>query len=530
MHHQVDPHTIAYKKVVAEASGVPCVLESVFGVYGPDHEDDAGQVITGINWSATLTPPFHLLGMHLSAARVEQGSPVVVMVHLAIPRPTFRDRGKQTIALPATIEEALGPTVAHVTQAWTAAQQRTDRSRRADMRAAEALRRSTRAQYPSVKEAAYQLMPQASLAASGQGRFVAHARQIMYAARREILEMIHPDKADKGLNAQYFTQILVPDFMTEHPDLTADWDVIFDDRGHFREPHRQNGRERIIGLGTMAVRNYIQSWTSSIPEEIRAIFLPFDLDTSGPALRYHNALFIEKEGFDELIQQAQIAERFDIAPMSTKGMSNTAARRLVDELSRLGVTIYVLHDFDKSGFSILKTLRTDTRRYRFRSTPQVIDLGVTLPDVRAMGLQSERVTYRHAADPRLELDRCGATPEEHAFLVGERRWNPSTHQVYWTGQRVELNAMTSDQFVGWIEQRLTDHGVTKVVPTPDTLAKAYRLAMRTKTINEQLARLQMTTREQAMLIPDDLTARVHEALRENPARSWDAAVWALVHR
>jgi len=93
------------------------------------------------------------------------------------------------------------------------------------------------------------------------------------------------------------------------------------------------------------------------------------VETSGPKNRYQSVLFVEKEGFDELIEQAQIAERFDCAPMSTKGMSNTAARKLVDELSLLGVTIYVLHDFDKSGFSILHTLRTDTRRYRFKSTP-----------------------------------------------------------------------------------------------------------------------------------------------------------------
>jgi DNA topoisomerase VI subunit A len=108
------------------------------------------------------------------------------------------------------------------------------------------------------------------------------------------------------------------------------------------------------------VRQYIASWQGTVRDTIEHIFLPFDVKTSGPAHRYQAVLFIEKEGFDELIQQAQIAERFDIAPMSTKGMSNTAARRLVDELSQLGVTIYGLHDFDKSGFSILHTLRTNS--------------------------------------------------------------------------------------------------------------------------------------------------------------------------
>ena len=33
-----------------------------------------------------------------------------------------------------------------------------------------------------------------------------------------------------------------------------------------------------------------------------------------------------------------------------------------------------------------------------------------------------------------------------------------------TGQRVELNAMTSDQFVAFVERKLTEHGAAKVIP------------------------------------------------------------------
>jgi hypothetical protein len=372
-------------------------------------------------------------------------------------------------------------------------------------------------------------MPEAYQAASGQGRYVAHARQIMYAARPQILAEIHPDQAAKGLKAQYFTQTLVPDYMTEHPDETADWDVVFDERGHFREPHHQNGRQCLVGLGTMSVRKYLASWTTRVRADLGLIELPFDLETSGPTHRYRAVLFVEKEGFDELIEQAQIAERFDIAPMSTKGMSNTAARRLVDELSQRGVTIYVLHDFDKSGFAILHTLRTDTRRYRFTSTPKVIDLGLTLADVQAMDLQAEPQPHRQEKDPKLDLARCGATPEEQAFLIpGERRWNPSTHTWYWPGQRVELNAMTSDQFVDWIERRLTEHGVQKVIPDPDTLAEAYQLAVRTTAMNAELVRLQGTMTQQPVVVPDDLDVRIRAVLRESPELSWDAVVWKIV--
>ena len=63
-------------------------------------------------------------------------------------------------------------------------------------------------------------------------------------------------------------------------------------------------------------------------------------------------------------------------------------------------------------------MRTNTRRYRFRATPKVIDLGLTLPDVTSMALQSEPHNYRQQVDPKQDLARCGATAEEQAFLVG----------------------------------------------------------------------------------------------------------------
>jgi hypothetical protein len=273
----------------------------------------------------------------------------------------------------------------------------------------------------------------------------------------------------------------------------------------------------------------VKSWTHQIYSTIGDVSLPFDVETSGPANRYQSALFVEKEGFDELIQQAQIAERFDIAPMSTKGMSNTAARRLIDELSGAGVTIYVLHDFDKSGFLILHTLRTDTRRYQFQSTPKVIDLGLTLADVQAMDLQSEPVTYQHELDPKRDLARCGATAAEQAFLVQEQHWNGTKEKWYWTGQRVELNAMTSDQFVAWLERKLMEAGVQKVVPTREVLARTYRKAVRTNAINAEIERLQETMRHEPIVLPrGDLTAEVAWELQHTPAQSWECVMMQLV--
>ena len=84
--------------------------------------------------------------------------------------------------------------------------------------------------------------------------------------------------------------------------------------------------------------------------------------------RYRNVLFLEKEGFNDLLAAAEIAERFDLAIMSTKGYSSTAARTVGRGARRR--SIFVLHDFDKDGLGICYTLHHDTIRYQFAQPPR----------------------------------------------------------------------------------------------------------------------------------------------------------------
>ncbi len=87
----------------------------------------------------------------------------------------------------------------------------------------------------SIRDAAWQIMEKAYLKASANGKLPAHARQIMYAARPHI-QRTADREIGKGFD-QYFTQTLLPDYMLEHPDKTNGWNVVFDARGHFHEPH-----------------------------------------------------------------------------------------------------------------------------------------------------------------------------------------------------------------------------------------------------------------------------------------------------
>src|SRR5439155_12075014 len=122
-----------------------------------------------------------------------------------------------------------------------------------------------------------------------------------------------------------FTQGYLPDFIAAHPELTKDWDVVYDDRGHFTEPHTGE----TFGLGTLKVRRYRQTWsTPSFTTPDGQLFHLDEIETCGPHCRYKYVLFLEKEGFDELLAAGQIAERYDLAIMSTKGQTVTAARRL----------------------------------------------------------------------------------------------------------------------------------------------------------------------------------------------------------
>ena len=102
--------------------------------------------------------------------------------------------------------------------------------------------------------------------------------------------------------------------------------MVYDDRGHFMEPHT----DRVIGLGTLNVRDYLSRVNRLKLEE--ADFAPASVKTYGPDGCFGAVLYVEKEGFMPLFERVKLAQRYDIAIMSSKGMSVTAARQLVDRI------------------------------------------------------------------------------------------------------------------------------------------------------------------------------------------------------
>src|SRR5215213_7916085 len=143
-----------------------------------------------------------------------------------------------------------------------------------------------------------------------------------------------------------------------------------------------------------------------------------------PGRRFGAVLFVEKEGFAPLFRAVRLAERYDLAIMSTKGLSTTAARTLVDHfVGRKKVPVLCIRDFDLAGFTIAGTLRKGTRRHRWRSDGAV-DLGLRGEDVEEWALEEEEVFYRGAGGSLLDdeeairrkieptLQEYGATDDE----------------------------------------------------------------------------------------------------------------------
>ena len=116
------------------------------------------------------------------------------------------------------------------------------------------------------------------------------------------------------------------------------------------------------------------------------------------------------------------------------------------------------------------------------------------------------------------LRRYGATEDEIDFLL-ERQ------------QRVELNAMTSPEFVEFLERKLAENGIGKVVPDADTLRLAALRAARIAKVQHAIdAMSEVSDAEAEADIPEDIEAQVRKALEDGPTRTWDDVLVEIMRR
>jgi hypothetical protein len=144
--------------------------------------------------------------------------------------------------------------------------------------------------------------------------------------------------------------------------------------------------------------------------------------------------------------------------MSSKGFSTRAARDLGDKLAEHDepVTIFCAHDADASGTMIHQTFQEATKARGARKI-RIVNLGLEPWEAIAMGLEVEEVERGNKRKPvaNYVCERTDAAPDGTSW----EEWL-QTH-------RVELNAMTTPQFIAWLDGKLAAYD--KLIPPPDVL-------------------------------------------------------------
>jgi hypothetical protein len=406
-----------------------------------------------------------------------------------------------------SLSEAVTKAVTDVTKTWTA--QRKKEERRPGARAFRYVSMNYGQMW--VKDAADLTMEEAYNKVTSNGTLLpAQARQVMYQARPLIKAL-----TSRSWNDDYYTQKLLPDYIKEN-DL--DWDVVYKDRGTFVEPHTR----KTVPLGTVNVRNYLGGFGE--PEFLNPEVTNPELETRGPDCRFGAVLGIEKEGFNGLFEQSRLLERFDIGLASIVGQSTTSARHLIDEMcGDHDMKLFFVHDFDVAGFDIIGTLRRDTRRYEFVNDIEIVEVGLRLSDVRHYNLEqfaepAARKGRKSWMAVRHTLRSNGASDEECEFLQT---------------RRVEINALSNAQLIDMIERKLREHGIQKIVPDDEMLARAYRFFVKAKKLEDALDQFKQDLDDEDdndLVIPRGLRNKVKALLKKSRHSSWDTVVARLAGR
>jgi hypothetical protein len=206
--------------------------------------------------------------------------------------------------------------------------------------------------------------------------------------------------------------------------------------------------------------------------------------------------------------------------MSSKGFSTRAARDLVDKLAEHDepVTIFCVQDADASGTMIYQTFQEATRARSARKI-KIVNLGLEPWGAIAMGLEVETVEQGKRRKPVADYVR-----EREDLAPDGDTWEDwlQTH-------RIELNAMTTPDFIEWLDEKMADYS-GKLIPPAEVLEKelAERIEMRVRaTITERILREaglenQVATAIAAIEKPDGvaLAEGISDLFKQEPDREW----------
>jgi hypothetical protein len=469
-----------YKRVRGTADGRPFVVEAALAVV----ERGTGTVYYGVNFSPSFgdaltdwtldNPEFVACGfggvLQNGHAHPDgrQATRTVAAFHLVAPGLTFLDKGKVRVEPPEELVKAAAAAAWAVVKTLYKEEERRKKDAARQERAdEERLREERRGEWP-LNRAVYHVLPEAVTKATG-GTSRTSAHTLYYHVR----PLIQP-YTSRTLSSDYFEQNLLPAYQRERGALLLPDGrpaIYYESRGTLIEPHT----EHELPLGTREVEGY-----------------------RFPAWLYDKILLVEKTGLWPVLQDAKLAERYDMAIVASEGYATEACRVLFEKADKeREYQLFVLHDADPYGYNIARTLREETRRMPgYKVT--VHDLGLKLQDALDLGLATENFTRKADLPRGLVLNEL-----ETEYFTGEERITFGS-KPSWVCQRVELNAFDNPGLLTYIERGLEAAGARgKLVPPRDVAARHFDESLR-KELRERIT--------EQILDEADLDHQVDEAL------------------
>lgn len=319
---------------------------------------------------------------------------------------------------------------------------------------------------------------------SGDGAHRFSLRQLYYAIRPIVLAR-HDE-----LDYNYFGKVIT-DYESTHGEIRG---MYRDPRGVLYHPHTGE----LIPIGTLAVEGYKR-----------------------PAWTFKRILYCEKEGLFTVLRDSKWPERHDCALLSSKGFASRAVRDVLDLLGDDSeeIQVFCIHDGDASGTLIYQALQEGTRARPGRRV-EVINLGLEPWEAVKMGLQVETFTVKR--NRKLPVARYVRTRDAE---------KGSTWEKWLQGKRVELNAMTSPEFVTWLDSKMSKYGTEKIIPPRRVLEKHLRRAterqIRVALTRDILASADLEGQVEAKMGSLDFkvdSSRLSTELDQNPEKLWSEVV------
>ena len=315
--------------------------------------------------------------------------------------------------------------------------------------------------------------------ATGNWECQSFVRQVFYSVRRIVNMNTGHEISLTGHDSNRFRNEILTEFFKEIPWLQEK--ILLERRGFFYDPISTTE----VPLGTKDTAELIKRFSSLtecesriVPARFESSHLEFDLPYE---LERKKVLFIEKQGFSEVLKNSGILDELGLALILGQGFSTRAQKTLMEFFISRGMEVYVLHDCDLSGYLIHE--RIAEGGHTFERPLNVIDIGLTYTDlldlkkvefdgngeIKAFDAEvyESRKTYN-------ELFNKLSEEEKRFFFVDSDKTGRKKHTKRddrCRSRRVEINALTTPELLNFLRRKIKSE---TILPTHEQIEKLIK--------------------------------------------------------